>query len=122
MSRAVSPLTKVCRGARLVGLDTDTVKLPVKTLFSRLVARKFDSPTHSLRTPCGFTDAIRICVRAKPHRGARPRLRVRTRTTRGAAADADADNNIARATLCPRKDRARDHTGRATRADVRGCI
>eukprot|EP00959_Pyramimonas_sp_CCMP1952_P082683 1727878-Pyramimonas_sp.AAC.1 len=33
------------------GLDTDTVELTVKTLLRRLVTRKFNSPTNSLRAP-----------------------------------------------------------------------
>eukprot|EP00976_Prorocentrum_cordatum_P089488 1187744-Prorocentrum_minimum.AAC.1 len=42
------PVRAVCGTAE--GLDTDTVKLTVKPLFSHLVTREFNSPTNSLRT------------------------------------------------------------------------
>ena len=35
-----------------VGLDTGSVELTIKTLLSHLITRKFNSPTHPLRTPC----------------------------------------------------------------------
>eukprot|EP00976_Prorocentrum_cordatum_P062033 1176557-Prorocentrum_minimum.AAC.5 len=34
-----------------LGLDTDTVKLTVKTLSGHLITGEFDSPTNSLRSP-----------------------------------------------------------------------
>eukprot|EP00959_Pyramimonas_sp_CCMP1952_P088828 1858581-Pyramimonas_sp.AAC.1 len=49
--QATNSLPASLAAKQQVRLNTDTVKVTVKTLISHLVTRKFNSPVRSLRTP-----------------------------------------------------------------------
>ena len=44
-------LMTACRRADMLGFNTDTVELTVKTLLRHLITRECKSPTNSVRTP-----------------------------------------------------------------------